>query len=181
MRALVYFLQTFQQLYPWLGHQPITADVIAFLKKHINGGPLQPITPIDTSDRKPQIVQIVYLKRGNDPQLWDYAQPWAYPQILSSEIKSKAQKYDFVLQTKETAPTWVYRTYGEIELVNTKGEVVAQPGLQWSISDGKKSLLFFNLTDQERTQLQALPDRSFSVRALHPEMLNVPKNLMFTL
>ncbi len=154
-------------LYPWLGHKPVTGDVIVFLKKHINGGPLRPIEPRDTSDQKPNFpVNIVHIMWGNDPQ-------------VPAEYKEWIDPNDLVLQTNATHPNWIYNQYGEIDILH-RGEVVGHPVGHGSISDGKKSLLFFGLSAEELARLRKEKDRTFTVRSHHPEILDIPADLMFT-
>ena len=149
-------------LYPWLGHKPVTKDVIAFLKMHINGGPLQPFIPTDTSDQKPQLVQVVRAAWGNEPNLPD-------------EVKKHwGEEKNLILQTRATSPTWVYRTYGQIELIDEKGEVIAQPKNQGSVSDGKQSFLGFRLPYQDYKRLLG---NKLRIRAIFPEMLEIPADL----
>ena len=154
-------------LYPWLGHKPVTGDVIAFLKKHINGGPLRPIELRDTSDQKPNFpVRIVHIMWGNDPQ-------------VPAEYKAWIDPHDLVLQTNVTHPSWVYNQYGEIDILH-RGKVVGHPVSHGSISDGKKSLLFFGLSAEELARLRKEKGRTFSVRAKYPDYLNIPADLTFT-
>ena len=154
-------------LYPWLGHKPVTKDVIAFLKKHINGGPLQPFTPTDTSDQKPDLpVHIVQIMWGDDSQI-----PAEYRKEISADT--------LVLKTEKTHPNWIYRQYGEIDVL-CNGERVETPRRQGSNSDGKNSFLYFRLKKM-LNKAGNLPTEkcTFSVRARYPKIFDIPEKLTF--
>lgn len=156
-------------LYPWIGHKPVTKDVFVFLKKHINGGPLHPFTPTDTSDKKPDLpVHIVQIMREDNPNL-----PAAYRQHLAVNT--------LVLKTSATHPSWVYREYGKIDIL-CNGKVVQVAKIRGSDSDGKNSFLYFNL-DSVRREMKNFPDKecTFGVRAHYPEIFNIPENLTFSM
>ncbi len=156
-------------VYPWLGHKPVTKDVIDFLKKHINGGPLFPITPTDTSDQKPQLpVHITQIMLGDNPQIPDEIKHGIFPNSL-------------VLQTEVTYPNWVYREYGEIDIL-CNGKIVNSPAKEGSISNGKNSFLLFNLKGT-LDKVRDSPNKGcfFNVRAHNPEFLVIPEDLTFSI
>lgn len=156
-------------LYSWTGHKPVTKDVIAFFKKHINGGPLHPFTPTDTSDQKPDFpVHIVQIMWGDNPKL-----PVAYRRRISANT--------LVLKTSATYPTWVYREYGKMDIL-CNGKVVQVAKMQGSDSDGTNSFLYFDW-DSVRKEMKNFPDKecTFGVRAHFPEFIDIPENLTFSI
>lgn len=156
-------------LYPWLGHKPVTRDVVSFLKKHINGGSLQQFTPTDTSDQKPQFpVHIVQMMLGNNSQ-------------IPAEIRQGIFPNSLVLQTEVTYPNWVYREYGEIDIL-CNGKIVDTPPKGGSISNGKNSFLLFDLKETiDKVKKSPTKGCSFNVRAHDPKFLEIPENLTFSI
>ena len=157
-------------LYPWLAHQPVSEDVKLFLKKHINGGKLQPFTPTDTSDRKPGQVHIVNVIWGKNMDI-----PKAYKDWFKS-----VQPNDLILQTDVDYPYWIYNEYGKIEILY-KGEKVIQSDMTYSVTVGGKSIIGYRLSPIDLGLLRAKKDRIFTLRSQNPEFFEIPENMRFTI
>ena len=155
-------------LYPWLAHQPVSGDVKAFLKKHINGGPLKHFTPTDTSNRKPGQVHIVNVFWGKDMDIPEEYKDWF----------ESVEPNDLILQTDEDYPYWIYRKYGNIDILY-KGEKVTQEKMSYSVTVGGKSIIGYRLSPMDLGLLRAKKDRTFSVRSHHPEFIDILENLTF--
>ena len=153
-------------LYPWLGHKPVEQDMIGFLRQHINGGPLQSFTPKDTSGQKPSMVSVEKVMWGDDLS-------------LSEEERSYVSPDRLVLKTNTTTYPWVYKKFGQISILQDEKEVLSVPA-RGSITLGSYSLITYRLSPEERAVLRNGKDRTFSVRSHHPEFLDIPENLTFT-
>ena len=156
-------------LYPWLAHQPVSGDVKAFLKKHINGGPLKPFTPTDTSNRKPGQVHIVNIFWGKDMDIPEEYKDWF----------ESVKPDDLILQTDVDYPYWVYRKYGKIDILH-KGKKVTQVDMAYSVTTGGRSIVAFQFSPADWGLLRAKKPRTFTVRSRAPEFLEIPENLTFT-
>ena len=157
-------------LYPWLAHQPVSEDVKLFLKKHINGGKLQPFTPTDTSDRKPGQVHIVNVIWGKNMDI-----PKAYKDWFKS-----VQPNDLILQTDVDYPYWIYNEYGKIDILY-KGEKVIQSDMTYSVTVGGKSIIGYRLSPIDLGLLRAKKNRIFTLRSQNPKFFEIPENLRFTI
>lgn len=156
-------------LYPWLAHQPVSGDVTAFLKKHMNGGPLKPFTPTDTSDQKPGQVHIVNVFWGKDMDIPDGYKEWF----------AFIEPDDLVLQTDVDYPYWIYNEYGKIDILH-RGEKVTQLDMTGSVTVEGRSVLAFHLSPIDWGLLRAKKPRTFTVRSRAPEFIDIPENLTFT-
>lgn len=156
-------------IYPRLGHQPVTEDVIEFLKKHMNGGPLQPFTPTDTSSEKPPMpelpVHITAALWGDDPKIPAEHRQYLPPDILL--LKGKGGRHT----------DWKHNEYSQIDILQ-RGKVIASPISIGSISDDVKTFLLFNLhlTADQIKHLRK-KGRAFRVRAHYPEVVDIPADL----
>lgn len=157
-------------LYPWLAHQPVSGDVAAFLKKHINGGPLKPFTPTDTSNRKPGQVHIVNVFWGKDMNI-----PEEYKDLFAS-----VEPDDLILQTDVDYPYWLYREYGKIDILH-KDKKVTQVDRSYSVTVDGKSIIGYKLSPMDWGLLRAKKDRTFTLRSQKPEFFEIPKKLTFTI
>lgn len=148
-------------LYPWLGHEPVTQDVIAFFRQYV---PAPAFQLTDTSDRKPDFpVNIVKAMWGNDPQI-----PEIYKQWIAEN--------DFVLLTSASHPYWVYNQYAEI-IISCNGEKIIQSQKAGSFSDGEKTFISFKFTPSDWENLIKKKGCKFSIHALHPQFLHIPDTL----
>ncbi len=153
--------------YPNLGHEAVWEDEIEFLKKHIHGGSLQPITPTDTSDRPPLLpfrVTALY---------------WGKEAPIKNEREHLGET-DLILQTdKKNVPYWIrFRSTWKVDILHQ-----GQPVLEDVPCRGgwfKEGLLQMSFNDDELAKLRSYKDRTFSVRSHHPEFLDIPENLTFT-
>lgn len=152
--------------YPNLGHKVVWDDCIEFLRKHINGGPLQPITPTDTSDRPPLLpFRVTALYWGKDAPI--------------KEGREHLGETDLTLQTdKKNIPYWIqFRSTWKVDILHQ-----GQPVLEDVPCRGgwfREGLLQMSFSDEELAKLRSYKDRTFSVRSHHPEFIDIPENLTF--
>ncbi|MCQ2410899.1 MAG: alpha/beta hydrolase [Elusimicrobiaceae bacterium] len=153
--------------YPNLGHEAVWSDQIEFLKKHLNGGPLHPITPTDTSDRPsllPFRVTGLY---------------WGKEAPVKSEREYLGET-DLVLQVdKKDVPYWIgYKSTWNVDILHQDQPVLEEVRFRggW-LEDG---LIQVSLSDEDVAKLRSYKDRTFSMRSHHPEILDIPADLTFT-
>lgn len=156
-------------LYPNLEHETKLEDVSAFLKKNMNGGPLQPITPTDTSDIPASIpVKIKTLYFGKKAPI--------------KKGREHLGNTDLILETVFSVPRWLQNEkYCALKIMHGKEKVVdTQPGCGngWF---GVPTYMQFGLSEENMAKLKAYKDRTFSVRAHNPEFLDIPTDLTFSI
>ena len=155
--------------YPHVGHEAIWKDQIEFLKKHIHGGPLQPMTLTDTSDRPALLpIKITRLYFGQQAPI--------------KEEREYLNDTDLILETDQAIQYWMfYRSFRKLlELDIMQGKNVALTRIQCRGGFGRK-LLQFHLSEEEMKRLKVYKKRTFSVRAHNPEFLDIPTDLTFSI
>ena len=152
--------------YPNLGHEAVWDDCIEFLRKHINGGPLRPITLTDTSGRPsklPAHVTAVY---------WGKEAPIVNDREYLSDTT-------LTLKVDEKFVYWMmYKSVCEIDILHQGRPILENISCRggWPA----EAFIEIPLTDEVVKQLSSYKDRTFSVRSHHPEILDIPENLTFT-
>lgn len=155
--------------YPHLGHEAVWEDEIEFLNKHMHGGPLSAITPTDTSDR-PALLPI-YIKAIYVGQ-----------QAPITQDREYLNDTDLLLQTDKDAPYWVrYKNACQWNVLCGGREILSNLNCR-GIFDTDKGYSFLQITlsDEEFSGLKQHADCVFSVRSHHPEILDIPADLTFT-
>ncbi len=155
--------------YPHLGHEAIWEDQIEFLKKHINGGPLQSIALTDTSMHPALVpIKISHLYFGQQAPIKD--------------DREYLNDTDLILETDQAIQYWMfYRSFRKLlELDVVQGENVILTKIQCGGGFGRKFLQFY-ISDEEVRKLKAHKNRQFSVRAHNPEFLVIPEDLTFSI
>ncbi|MBO7191647.1 MAG: hypothetical protein J6V32_06130 [Elusimicrobiaceae bacterium] len=160
-------------LYPSIGHQPVTKDVLAFLQLHRDGGPLKPFTPTDTSGMQEKTSDISGANKisvtkavwGND-SLPEHLRNVFGPNIL-------------ILEAKGEIPINKYDPY-KVNIFDKKNKILVLKS-NGSVSDDNHTLLLYALREGDFLRLSSKnKKRKFTVRAKHPEILDIPENLTFT-
>lgn len=151
-------------LYPFLTHEPVTQDSVAFLKLHRNGGPLKSFTPTDTGAvDKVSVQKIIW---GNDDSL------------ASRERKLLGPNY-LLLEAKSNHPSRYYGPY-EINILQN-GKKLFSKKSNGSISDDSHILLLYYMTEEDMTQLRGCGKKQkFTISAKYPQYLDISQKLTFT-
>ena len=155
--------------YPNLGHEAVWEDEIAFLKKHIHGGPLSPIIPTDTSNRPallPIHITAVYVGE----------------QAPIQQDREYLHDTDLILQTDKEAPYWVrYKNTCQWDVLCAGQEILSDLNCRGMFEAEKGySFLQITLSDEEMTKLKKQTACTFTLRSNHPEVLEIPATLTFT-
>ncbi len=154
--------------YPNMEHETIWQDEIEFLKKHIHGGPLQSTVPTDTSEY-PSIlpVRVTALYFGQDVPL--------------THDREYLSDTDLLLQTRKKIPFWVrYEQTCKLDIENNNHIVLTDIPCRGMFHESDNTYLQVPLSQEQAEQLRSYKDRTFSVRSHHPEILEIPENLTFT-
>ena len=154
--------------YPNMEHETIWQDEIEFLKKHMNGGPLQAIAPTDTSDY-PSIlpVRVTALYFGQEAPL--------------TRDREYLSDTDLLLQTRKKIPFWVrYKQTCEFDIENNNHIVLTDIPCRGTFRESDHTYLQVLFSQDQIKQLRSYKDRTFSVRSHHPEFIDIPENLTFT-
>ena len=149
-------------IYPRQEHSAMTEDMVSFLKQHIAGGPLQPVTLTDTSNY-PSSIPVKVRKL-----FWGYEAPAACEREYLEDT-------DLILQGTRV-PRGLRCAVDIVHqqtIVLTKSE---EHCFGW-LGQGYIQIHF---SSDEVEKLKQYKDRTFSVRARHPEELEIPENLTFT-
>lgn len=149
--------------YPNMEHNTVWQDEINFLKQHIKGGPLTPIELTDTSSYPSLIpVRISGLFWGQEAPL--------------TNEREYLQDTDLILQGTRV-PRGLNRCAIDIlhqqTVVLTKSE---EHCFGWL----RQGYIQIYLSEDEVKKLKSYQDRTFSVRSHHPEVLEIPADLTFT-
>ncbi len=153
-------------IYPNREHEAMTADMIAFLKKHLNGGPLKSISLTDTSN-EPSIIPVKVSEL-----FWGYDAPAACERehLLST---------DLIMQS-----TYVPRGVNCSVNVLHEGKLVLEKPQDrcfgWTGNRKGDNYIQIHFSEDELAKLRSYKDRTFSVRSHHPEILEIPEKLTFT-
>ncbi len=166
----LYAPQVQMHTYPKLGHEAVWADEIEFLKTHINGGPLRPITLTETSTRTSLLpIRIVALYFGQQAPI--------------QEDREYLQDTDLILQTDKEAPYWVrYKNACSFDVLCGNKEIVS--GLSCDgMFDTEKGYDFLqiHLSSEQTALLKEYADCDLSVRSHYPEILLVSPDVTFKL
>lgn len=154
--------------YPHLGHETIWQDEIDFLNKHLNGGPLKPIIPTDTSSYPALLpIRVNHLYFGKKAPI--------------QKDREYLEDTDLILQTEQEAPYWIrYKNACRLDILSD-GEPVLHKIFCRGIfaTDEGYSFLQVFLSTQEIEQLKQTGKKEFSVYSHFPDILFIPENLTF--
>lgn len=155
-------------LYPNVDHTPVDTDAVAFLKQHMDGGPLRPIVLKDTSD-------------------WEIALPGRVSKLyfgLEAPVPDKVylEDSDLILQSTPV-PRGVSGCEVDILHEGKKVVTISQPHCFGWLGRSRKGASFIqiHLSRAQVTKLKSYKNRTFSVRSHHPEILDIPADLTFTI
>lgn len=154
--------------YPNLGHETIWADEITFLKTHLKGGPLHPITPTDTADRMPLLpIHITAVYMGGRAPI--------------EQDREYLRETDLILQTDKEAPYWVrYKNACRIDVLCGGREVLSGLYCHGMFETGKGySFLQISLTEEEASVLKKQAGCKLAVKSYYPEILTVLPGVTF--
>jgi len=154
--------------YPNMEHDTVWQDEIDFLKQHIDGGPLAPITPTDTSDR-PSILPVKV------SQLY-----WGQEAPLTTD-REYLEDTALLLQTRKKIPYWIrYEKTCKLDIEQNSHRVLENIPCRGLFHEPENTYLEVPFSDEQVRQLRAYKDRTFSVRSHYPEILEIPAELTFT-
>ncbi len=153
-------------IYPNRAHEAMTDDMISFLKQHINGGPLKPVTLTDTS-HEPSIIPVKV------SQLF-----WGYDAPAACE-REHLSATDLIMQS-----TYVPRYVDcSVNILHGEQLVLEKPQNRcfgWTGNRRENNYIQIHFSKDELAKLRSYKNRTFSVRSHHPEILEIPENLTFT-
>ena len=155
-------------LYPNVDHASVHEDMVAFLKQHFRGGPLRPIALKDTSD-------------------WKLALPGHVSKLyfgLKAPVPDTVylEEFDLILQSTPV-PRGINGCEIDILHEGKKVVTVLQKHCTGWLGRSRKgsSFIQIHLSDEQVTKLKSYKNRTFSVRSHHPEILDIPQNLTFSI
>ncbi len=154
-------------LYPNVDHHAVTEDMIAFLKQHMRGGSLKPIALTDTTSweiKLPGKVSTLFF--GKEAPVPDKTHLDELDLILLSTPVPRGLmgcEVDILHQGKTAVTVQKKQCYG-----------------WFGHSKDGFSYIQINLSEEQAAQLNSYKDRTFTVRARHPEILDIPADLTFT-
>ena len=155
--------------YPHLGHEAVWEDQIEFLKKHIHGGPLQPMVLTDTSNRPALLpIRVTHLYLGKQAPI--------------EQDREYLGDSDLILQTNKDAPYWIrYKSTCRLDIVQGDEKVLQGKSCNGIFETDKGfSFIQVGLSEEEMSLLRASKKHIFSVQSYYPEILEIPSNLTFT-
>ncbi|MBO7191648.1 MAG: hypothetical protein J6V32_06135 [Elusimicrobiaceae bacterium] len=154
-------------IYPNMEHTAMTADMVTFLRQHINGGALKPIKVTDTSN-DPSDIPVKVSKL-----FWGYEAPAACERDHLSAT-------DLIMQS-----TYVPRGVScALDILHNGQVILTKPQNYcrgWLKNRKGDNYIQIHFSDEELAKLRSYKDRTFSVRSHHPEILEIPENLTFTI
>ncbi len=164
-------------IYPHVGHNWVKADVITFLNAHKNGGPLQPITPTDTSDRPSALpIQVSKFYWGEEAK-----------KDLSADLHEYVGEHEVNMRVegKSRFPFWARYENSCGFAVLYKGKVILENvkcGGQFNDTEKNNfKLQTVRLSEEDIATLKKTGGHTFSLRSHYPKIWNVPEGLTFTI
>lgn len=155
--------------YPHVEHDGVWEDQIEFLKKHIHGGPLKPITLTDTSNRPALLpIKIIHLYFGQ--------------QVPIQSNREYLNDTDLILECNKMAPYWVsYENACKLDVLSQGKVVLSKLRCPGQFEEKDKSFLQVRLTSEEAAKLKACKNCMFSVRSYYPKIVEIPADLTFSI
>ena len=91
------------------------------------------------------------------------------------------QDTDLLLQTRANIPFWIrYKSTCRLDIEQNGQVVLADVSCRGMFREEEHTYLQVSLSQEQAEKLRAYKDRMFSVRSHHPEILDIPENLTFT-
>ncbi len=159
-------------IYPHVGHDWEKQDVINFLNTHKNGGPLQPITLTDTSERPSDLpIKITKLYWGNEAK--KILQPHVYQYLGKNKLYMYVKGHNSIPRVQSACQFDVLHQ-GQVILANKMCPVDL-------FNETDFTLQGIPFSDEDMVALKKTGGHTFSLRSHYPKIWEVPEHLTFTI
>ncbi len=150
--------------YPKTEHEPIQQDIIAFLKMHLQGGPLRPLTLTDTAGNPAWLpLQVSQLYWGRQTPL--------------THDKEYLRDTDLMLQVPgDHMPFWV-RFAVAVDIIQNGEVVLSGLPVRGFFEEENGFFLQVPVDAEEAKELKTKSSSVFQVRSALPEVLHIPAEL----
>ena len=157
-------------IYPNMGHHFMVEDTVQFLRNNMSGRPLKPITPTDTSSWPaplPLRVSALY---------WGYEAPLTHDEEHLSNT-------DLTLKTQKSPMSdWVWKQGNcRVDILRQGKEIIHNKRCNGFFTEEDFNLFQVRFSADEIAKLKDTGKSTFNVRSHFPEIVDIPKDLTFTL